>query len=34
MDYETLSKMLDSEDPQERNEAELEVMGLIYYTND
>ena len=34
MDYETLSEMLDSDNEQERNEAELYLMGLIYYTND
>ena len=34
MTYETLSKMLDSDDPQERNEAELYLMGRQLYDND
>ena len=34
MDYEKLSEMLESDNEQERIEAELEIMGLIYYTND
>jgi hypothetical protein len=34
MDYETLSKMLDSDDEQERNEAELYILGRWFYDND
>ena len=31
MDYEQLSEMLDSDDPQERNEAELYILGKYLY---
>ena len=35
MDYEELLKMLDSDDEQERNEAELILLGrLLYYEGD
>ena len=34
MDYKKLSEMLDSDNEQERVEAELYLMGLIYYTDD
>ena len=34
MTYEKLCEMLDSPDPLERAEAELEIMGRLYYLND
>ena len=34
MTYEKLSEMLDSDDPKERNEAELYLMGRYLYDND
>ena len=35
MTYEKLLEMLDSPDEQERNEAELELLGkLLYYEGD
>ena len=34
MSYEELSEMLDSDDPQERNEAELYLMGKYLYEGD
>ena len=35
MDYEKLLEMLDSDDPQERNDAELELLGkILYYEGD
>ena len=34
MTYEQLLEMLDSDDPQERNEAELYLMGRLLYEGD
>jgi len=34
MDYKKLSEMLDSDNEQERNEAELYLMGRQLYDND
>ena len=35
MTYEEILKALDSDDEQERNEAELEILGrLLYYPGD
>ena len=34
MSYEELMEMLESDDPQERNEAELYLMGRLLYEGD